>query len=102
MQIRDEPLVLSHLRNFLRERKGEREKKNKNVWAIYILQRVCWFFVVLMPQLCIYIYNIHSSLGRSKIVNQMRYERGRRRRRRKKMKKKRAGMVYGQRRIKLY
>jgi hypothetical protein len=36
MQIRDEPLVLSHLRNVLRERKGEKKKNKKCVGDIPI------------------------------------------------------------------
>ena len=68
------------------------------MWAKYIFFKGFVGFSWYSCPSYVYIYNIHSSLGRSKIVNQMRYERGRRR---KKMKK-RAGMVYGQSRIKLY
>ena len=68
------------------------------MWAKYIFFKGFVGFSWYSCPSYVYIYNIHSSLGRSKIVNQMRYETGRRR---KKMKK-RAGMVYGQSRIKLY
>jgi hypothetical protein len=66
MQIRDAETARSHPRAFTTADRTER--KRMSMWAIYI-RWVCWFFRVLMP-LAIYIY-IQVSLGRSKIVNQM-------------------------------
>jgi hypothetical protein len=68
MQIRDAETARSHPRAFTTADRTER--KRMSMWAIYI-RWVCWFFRVLMP-LAIYIYiYIQASLGRSKIVNQM-------------------------------